>query len=86
MLALPTILILNPILDHIVKGKDVPSVVSLGLHLTFSSILESCLCKVDNILFVCRTKIDLLSAHAGGARRRAALPFGLNVHGSMRNW
>ena len=83
MLALPTVLILNPILDHVIKSKDVPCIVCLRLHLTFSSVLERCLCKVDDILFVCRTEIDLLSAHAGGARRRAALAFGLNVHGPM---
>ena len=84
VLALPTVLILDPVFDHVVQRENVPCVVGLGLDLTFSSVLERRLCEVDRILFVCRTKIDLLSA--GGARRGAALSsFSLVVHGPMRD-
>ena len=69
MLALPTVLILDPILDHVIQSENVPGVVGFGLHLTFSSVLERRLCEIDCILFVCRTEVDLLSAHAGGACR-----------------
>ena len=55
MLALPTVLILDPIFDHIIQRENVPSVVGLGLNLAFGSVLERCLCEIDRILFVCRT-------------------------------
>ena len=85
MLALPTVLILDPILNHVIKSKDIPCVVGFRLHLTFSSVLERRLSEIDRILFVCRTKIDLLSAQAGGTHRCATLSFGLDVHGPMRD-
>ena len=69
MLSLLTILILDPIFDHVIQSENVPGVVGFGLHLTFSSVLECRLCEIDCILFVCRTEIDLLSVHAGGAGR-----------------
>ena len=83
MLSLLTILILDPIFDHVIQSENVPGIVGFGLHLTFSSVLECRLCEIDCILFVCRTEIDLLSVHAGGACRWAALAFRLDVHGPM---
>ena len=34
MLALPTVLILDPVFDHVVQRENVPCVVGLGLDLT----------------------------------------------------
>ena len=55
VLALTAVLILNSIFDHVIQRENVPCVVGLGLNLAFSSVLESRLCEVDRILFVCRT-------------------------------
>ena len=85
MLALPTVLILDPILNHVIKSKDIPCVVGFRLHLTFSSVLERCLCEIDRVLFICMTEIDFLVVHAGGARRCTPLALGLDVHGATRN-
>ena len=83
MLALTTVLILDPIFDHVIQRENVPCVVGFGLNLTFSSVLERCLCEIDRILFVCHTEIDLLSTQTRCARRCTALSFGLVVHGPM---
>ena len=83
MLALPTVLILDPIFNHVIQRENVPSVVGFGLYLTFSSVLESRFCEIDRILFVCHTEIDLLSTQTRCARRCTALAFGLVVHGPM---
>ena len=85
MLALPTVLILDPVFDHVVQRENVPSIVGLGLDLTFSSVLERCLCEIDRVLFICMTEIDFLVVHAGGARRCTPLALGLIVHGPVRD-
>ena len=85
MLALLSILVLDPVLDHVVEREDVPCVVGLGLDLTLGAVLERRLCEIDGILFICRAEVDHLVVHAGGARRRAPLALGLVVHGAMRD-
>ena len=50
MLALLSVLVLDPVLDHVVESEDVPCVVGLGLQLAFGSILEGRLREVDRIL------------------------------------
>ena len=85
MLALLSILILDPVLDHVVERENVPCVVGLGLYLTIGAVLERRLCEIDRILFICRAEVDHLVVHAGCARRRTPLALGLDVHGAMRN-
>ena len=54
MLTLQSVLILDLTFYKIVKRKDIPSIIGLGLDLTFCTGLETCLGNVEPILLVKR--------------------------------